>query len=791
MKQRSDRIERLVERISGLPGICVQRGVAFTESYKKTEGLPPVIRQAMANAYYLETMTLDIPDDELLVGNPTSKPRAGALLPEISIKWLTDELDNMSVRDWDRFEPITPEERQTIFDIMPYWDGKSLVDRWKGSVPKEDMALYESGYCGGLAFSGNIFYPAHMSINWERALRYGLSGIRKMAEDRLGEIGRPSYEELDSYHFYQGVCITLDGVARFAERYAELAESLADSGEKSAERTAELREIARVCRKVPNSPPDSYYEAIQAVAIIWVALEIENWGHGAMLGRPDQYLYKYYKNDVETGAITDDRVVELTEMLYIKLNSTVSLDDYRTATVFAGFPQIVNIVLGGVDKEGKNAVNELSYLFLEADRTVRLPMEDLVVRIGRETPREFIYKAAEVAKELKGKIKFVGDEVHLKQLTHDGYPLELARDYIVTGCNSPAIQGVSLDVPGGVFNLPLMLEYALNDGVSRMTGNQVGLKTGDPRKLASYDDIWDAFVKQTEYFVENAALLTNVDREMFAKYAPTPFQSALFTGPLEKGCDIFNGGISPYGRQAISICGAPNVGDSLAAIKKCLFEDKTITIQQLIDALDADFEGFEDVRYMLAKAPKFGNDEDYVDKLVDESLITTSNIVKKYMAHCGNPFNIAAAAITANVPHGAMLGATPDGRRAGTPISEGGISPQQGNNVSGPTATLKSVSKLTHTSYTNGAVLNMRINPASMKDEKGMNKFVDMLYTYFCNDGPFVQFNIIDTETLKAAQRDPEKYKDLLIRIATYTAYFIELSPQMQDDIITRMELEV
>ena len=786
---RPERIQKLVDRVGGLPAICVERGIAFTESYKETEGEPPVIRQAKALAHYLDTMTLSIPDEELLVGNPTSKPRAGALLPELNIAWLKDELDNMSVRDWDRFVAPTPEERKAIFDMMPYWEGRSTADQWKKYVPPETMALEGCGFFGGSAFAVNTFYPAHMSIDWGRMLKEGLSGIRLMAEEKQKSITPPKFDELESYHLYEAIKIIIDGVYRYAERYAELAEELAG---KTADpvRKCELLEMAEAVRRAPRNRPRSFREAMQAVALVWVVLEIENWGHGVTIGRPDQYLYEFYKEDKKKGAIADEEILILIEMLYIKLNSTVSLDDFRTATVFAGFPQICNVVLGGQKRDGSDAVNELSFLFLEAERYTRLPMEDLVCRINKNTPRDFVYKAVEVAKELNGKIKFVGDDVHLGQLMHDGYGLEESRDFVVTGCNSPSIQGVSLDVPGGIFNMPFMLELALNNGVARLTGEKVGLETGDPREFTAYEEIWEAFSKQLEYFIEAAITLTNTDRMLSARYTPTPFQSALFNGPIESGIEILNGGTGKYARHAISMAGAPNVGDAFAALKKCVFEDRSLTIGRVIDALDANFEGYDDVRYMLASAPKFGNDEDYVDKIVDETLALASKYVTRRNNYAGNPMNMAAAAITANVPHGYMLGATPDGRLAGTPISEGGISPQQGRNVNGPIPTLRSVSKLDHNNYTNGCVLNMRFNPASLKNEDGKNKFVDMLYAYFNSGGPFVQFNIIDKNTLLDAQKNPDKYQDLLVRIATYTAYFVELSPDMQSDIISRIEME-
>jgi formate C-acetyltransferase len=395
-----------------------------------------------------------------------------------------------------------------------------------------------------------------------------------------------------------------------------------------------------------------------------------------------------------------------------------------------------------------------------------------------------------VAKLLRGKLKFVSDETAIQQLLSDGKPLEYARDYIVSGCVLPAVPGYSFDVIGGPLSLPLMLELALNNGASRLTGEQIGPKTGDPRKFKSYNEVWDAYKKQVEALIPVAILVRNVDRELFAEFAPTPFQSSLFHGCIEKGLDITNGGTAPYTTDGISAVGAPNVGDPLAAIKKAVFEDKKITMDRLIDALDKNFEGEEEILRILKSAPKFGNDDDYVDSIVNEVLIHICNEVARYRGFAGSIFNVTAYVAAGNIQMGSLVGALPDGRRAGEPLAEGGVSPYQGRNVSGPTATMRSVTKLDLVRLTGGSALNMRFNPDALKDESKMRKFASLIRTYCETGGYHVQFNIIDSDMLRDAQRYPEKYKDLLVRVATYSAYFVQLGPEVQNDIIARTEFQ-
>lgn len=783
------RVARCADRLFTLPEICVERDRYYTRSYQQTEGELPALRQAKAFAETLEHMSVRIEEDELIVGCPCSKIRGGAVLPEMNAQWLASELDDMSVRKWDRFQRPSEEEREELLALLPYWKGKSVYDKWKKRVPEPVLKLHDSGFIGGVTFGNNGFYPCHVAVDYGMVLCQGLQARYQLAREKRAALDLTRIEHLEPYHYYSAMEIALDAVRRFSLRYAVLAETMAEA-EPDSERRAELLEIGRICRKVPWQPADTFREAVQSVYMTWVALMIEGWGHGMTLGRPDQYLIGYYRADLAAGRLTRAQAQELLELLFVKLNSTVTLDDHATATCFAGFPQAVNLTLGGVDRDGACAVNELTYLFMDAEEKIGMTAEDLVIRMGENSPAEYRLAAAKLAKTLKGKLKFVSDPVAIAQLLADGYPEELARDYIVTGCNSPSIPGVSLDVPGGLFNLALMLELALNNGVSRISGQQIGLQTGDPRTFESFEQVWEAFCAQTRHFLGAAVLMTNEDRRIFAQELPIPLQSALFHGPMDCGKDLFSGGTGRYARQSISLAGAPNVGDGLATLRRVVFEEKKISMAQLIDALDANFQGYEDVRFLLEKAPKFGNGDPYVDKLVDQVLVFGSDVLHSYLGECGTPFITAAATITANVPLGYGVGALPGGRLAGTPIAEGGISPQQGRNHSGPTATLRSVAGLTHTKLTNGSVLNMRFDPAALASNAAMEKFSQMIYAYLMAGGFFVQFNIIDTDTLREAQRDPERFRDLLVRVATYSAYFVELSPEMQEDIIARMEFK-
>lgn len=783
----TERVQRCYARMLTLPEICPERIRYYTESYRATEGELPVSRQSKAFENMLAKMTVKIAEGELIVGYASSKERGGAVLPELNAGWLNAEIDEMSVRAWDTFKAPSPAEREEILSLLRYWEGKSAYEMWEKRVPQPVMELYRSGFVGGVTFSNNGFYPGHHAVDYEKVLRHGLRALCAEAEARLAELNLDLLENVEKYHFYQAVIRSLRAVRGFAQRYADLAADMARR-EPDAVRRGELERIAAVCARVPWEPAENFWEAVQSTYFLWLTMMVEGWGHGLTLARPDQYLYPFYAQDIRSGAITQEQALEFVELFFVKLNTTVTIDDYATATCFAGFPQACDVTVGGVDADGRDAANELTFLLFEAERDVGSTAEDLVIRVSPVSSERYLLEAVELAKALKGKLKFVSDPVAFSQFRADGYPETLLWNYAVTGCNSPCLVGASLDLPGGLFNLPMLLEFALNDGKSRLTGAQVGPRTGDPRRFRSYEEVWEAFCRQVDFFTGKVVVMMNADRAIFAENLPIPYQSALMDGPIERGRDLFSGGTGLLARESYSLSGAPNVGDSLAALKKVVFEDGTLTMEQVIHALDVDFAGCEREWKLLADAPKFGNDEPYVDEIVNRVLVYAADAAAKYRSYCGTPVNVAAATISSNVPMGALVGALPDGRRAGTPISEGGISPHQGRNVSGPTATLNSVANVPHERLTNGAVLNMRFSPSALDTPEKMKKFAQLTRAYLLSGGFFVQYNILDTETLRDAQRHPERYRDLLVRVATYSAYFVELSPDMQNDIIARME---
>jgi formate C-acetyltransferase len=787
--QRSERVARLREGVLGVPAVCVERGCLITESYKQTEAEIPVMRRAKAIAHILANMSIYIRDGELIVGNSTSKIRGGTLIPEVQWKWMLDEIDTLQTREWDRTLPLSEEEKAKMRGFLSYWDGKALNDMWLTRVPEESLKVHAGFlYQSHTATNGTVHF-AHSNVDYEKVLELGLNGHKAQIEEKIKGLNLQDFDDYEKYQFYQAALITLDAAIAFAKRFAVLARELA-AKETDAGRKAELEKIAENCDWAPANPARNFHEALQSVWFIHIVLRVEGLGPGVTFGRPDQYLYKYYKNDKEAGKLTDAEACELIALLLVKANDLAILRRAAAAERFGGFPTLANVTIGGVKKDGSDAVNELSYLFLDAESEVGLTVEEYVIRVNKKTPDAFLLKACVVAKQLTGKFKFIGDELVIQQMLERGRPIEYARDYVVCGCFTPAIPSHCYDVTAAAINLPYIFELALNNGASRLTGEQLGPKTGDPRQFKSYEEVFDAYKKQMEYMTAQGVLLRNADFDMFRKYSPYPFLSILYDACMQSGRDLTNGGCAPYQAEGHGLAGLPNVGDSLAAIKKVIFEDGEYSMAELVDALDKNFEGEDRLLYLLGKAPKFGNDDDYADQIMNDVIAHFDGELKKYKSANGGQLVACASTVTSNLQYGKLVGALPDGRKAGEPLAEGGISPHQGRNTNGVTATLRSVAKLYNMKLSGGSVLNVKFNPDALSDEAKIKKLAAILRTYFETGGYHVQLNVVDGQMLKDAMAHPEKYKDLLVRVATYSAYFVELSPEIQNDIIVRTEFE-
>jgi formate C-acetyltransferase len=694
----------------------------------------------------------------------------------------------MSTREWDTFQQISEADAAKMAEFVPYWDDKSAYSKWIGQIPQEMADKIGITYVP-ISAPADGQHRCHVSPGVDIVVARGLKAIKEDVLERKARLeGESDPQKAEKLEWLDAVAITLDALVVFAKRYSDLAAGMAKE-EKDPRRKAELEKIAEVCAWVPEHPARSFHEAIQSMWFTYVALMVEGWGMGMSFGRIDQYLLPVYEKDIAEGRITKDGAIELIACLLVNMNGLCNFFDSWNAKNAPGFPMISNLTLGGVTPHGRCAVNDLSYLVLEAEDLVRLTSEDIVIRVNRNTPDAFLLKACEVAKNLHGKFKFISDDTAIQMLLSDGKPPEYARDYVVVGCTFPTVMRHSLDLSGDTHNLPLILELALNNGRQRLTGKLIGAETGDPRKFQSYEEVWNAYEVQLEKVIDDIYPYHCLARKAYNDYCPSPFQSALMDGCIEKCVDVIAGG-SEYRTDPINGGGLVNVGDSLAAIKKAVFEDKSITMSQLIDALDKNFEGEDDILRILENCPKFGNDDDYVDDIVNDALILFSNLGAKQKPFAGARPNSYLGYATMSLNMGEVTGALPDGHKATMPLADGGLSPSQGKNVNGATATINSVAKLDHVKITAGSVLNMRFNPDAVSDPVKLRKFASLIRTYGESGGFLIQFNVTSTETLRKAQKHPEQYRDLLIRVSTWSAYFVELPPEMQEDIINRLEFD-
>lgn len=785
--KRSERVERLRQRAITTPAVCLERAKYYTESYRNTEALPTVLRRAMAVSHVLDRMHIRIGEDELIVGCHTGKVRGGMWLPEVNGGWLLDELDTVQDRVWEKYQPLSQEEKELARELFSYWQGRTLADQWRALVPQEFLEVENIVQSGG--YAENCHYPGHFCLDYRRVVELGLEASIRDLDRRIEGLDSASADDLPKIHFYQAARLVQQAVIRFAGRYADLAEQQAETA--SPERRAELLEIAQICRRVPAKPAGSFREGIQGCWLMSIAAMIECCGAGVSLGRCDQYLYPLYRHDLDRGVLSRDEAKDLMSMLLIKMNDVTMLQAGFLQVGFSGYPVMQGLTIGGVDSDGKDAVNELSYLILDAEEEVGLTSEELVIRVSGQNPQSYLERACEVARNLSGKLKFVSDDSTIAALVQFGLPERAARDYISCGCHCPMVPAVNQISAGIIFNYPLMLELALNNGIHRQSGRQLGPRTGDASRFTSLEEIEDAFEQQFEALYRPAMAFKNADMYLYDTQMPCPLISSFYGSCLERGDDFFHHGIDPYAGHVTGICGLPNIADSLAAIQQVVFQDRQATMGQLLQALEANFEGYDQLLRQLKAAPKFGNDLDQVDLIARRVLRRTSEYVCRQHTWNGRRCAIGCIGMTVNIPYGEILGAMPDGRLAGEPLSEGGISPYPGRNVSGITAVLNSVAKMDHDWLENGSILNVRIAAGACATPDKLSKLA-MLVKVFCQKkGSLIQFNFTGTETLLDAQKHPERYKDLLVRVATYSSYFVELSTALQDNIISRTAMDL
>lgn len=782
----NERIGRMKKRFLESPRVVdIERVRIVTEVFKASEDKPRVLCRALALEGLLGRMTIAVREDELIVGNQTQEVRGVPLFPEYAVDWIETQMDDFPTRRGDRFQ-ITDGQKQALRKILPYWRGKNLRDRVKAATPDSlrDVLAHGVFVNENYTMSG----PGHISPHYPYLLRTGLGPIADDCDRRIAALDPqiPEFEEKSA--FYEACAVTARAIIGFAGRYADAAEALANSAE--AERRGELLRIAEICRKVPRAPAENFWEALQFIYFIQVAIQLEANGLAICLGRLDRTLGSLYQADIAEGRLTRDSAKELVECFYLKLSEVDKIYSNQATRFLQGPAHGQCITLGGVDAEGHDTTNELSVLLLEADRDIRLVQPDIALRIHDKTPQELLDMAVGNVREGINKIKVFGDKVITDSLRGIGVSSSDAWDFALLGCSEPVIQG-KMNTWGnsGHLNLAKCLELALNDGVCMLSNTRMGPPTGKAEDFACFEDLVNAFQDQVKYFISYLVEYDNLIDRLHAEETPLPLYSIVTPSCIERGLE-FNRGGADYNTTSPLGVGPITAGDSLAAVKKLVFDERRISMRDLLKALKSDFAGQESLRLMLInRAPKFGNDEDFTDNLANTVLRTFCDELRINMNARGGPFVGGLYYLSANIPYGAVTAATPDGRRKGEPLNDGGISPSHGMDRKGATAVAKSVGKLDNRKVPHGCVLNQRFHPSVFEGEGKSELFSDYIRTFVELGGWECQYNVITTEALREAQKEPGKYKDLVVRVAGYSAYFTELEKELQDDIINRTEL--
>ena len=791
-ERKSPRIERLKSRFySDKFYVDSQRALLVTESYRETEGQPIEIRRAKALETILNNIDVKILPDELIVGCQNgSSPRSANVFPEMATYWIERELDDFETRPQDKFI-VTERTKEELRSIFPYWKGKTLHDHMLTHMPAEtleQLLMDHPSVFGWCAYQNGV---GHIVQDHDRVIKKGYRQIREETEQALTGLDLTEPENIKKEAFLRAVLIVCDAVIQFGRRYADEAQRLA-AEEKDEKRKAELELTAQNCSRVPEHPAQTFHEAVQFLWFIELITQIETNGVSISPGRFDQYMYTYYRRDMEEGRLDEDKALDIIECLWIKLSEMVILYDKIMASFIANFSMGEHLILGGQNADGSDATNELSYLCLQAQMDVGLMQPNLSVRWHKNCGDRFLVEALRVVREKNAIPQFLNDELFIPSMVDRGVPLEEARCYSADGCDEMCIAGRT----GGQMFIYIshakVFELALNDGKCRLCGRQMGPKTGDPRSFISIDDALQAFKTQLEFATWHGAIALNTEVMVHAKVMPVPFLSSTLQGCIKRGTDMTAGGTDYYWTSLIAIAGMSNVGDSLAAIKKLVFEEKRVSMDELLDALDANFEGHEPLRQMLInRTPKFGNDIDYVDELTVNAVDMAYEESQKYRDPRGGQLKSsiwpAYLTVTAHVQFGESVGALPDGRFARTPLNDG-ISPSQGRDLSGPTAAMNSVAKLHQWQSTGGMIFNMKFSPTALSSDEHLQRLADLVKTYFEKGGGQVQFNVTSSKTLKEAKKEPEQHKNLMVRVVGYAALFVELNTVVQDDLIKRTQ---
>ena len=776
------------------PYIDAERAVLATQAYKENQNQPRVMVRALMLQKILENMSIYIEDKSLIAGNQATKNKNAPIFPEYTMEFVMNELDLFEKRDGDVFY-ITEETKQQLRDIAPFWENNNLRARGEALLPDEVSVFMETGVFGmeGKLNAGD----AHLAVNYERILAEGLKGYEERTKKLKAALDFTKPESIDKNVFYKAVLIVIDAVHTFANRYSKLAQDMALT-ETDAKRKEELLEISRICTKVPYEPASSFREAVQAVWFIQLILQIESNGHSLSYGRFDQYMYPYYKKDMENGSLSEESALELLTCLWIKTLTVNKVRSQAHTLSSAGSPMYQNVTIGGQTTDKKDAVNELSFTVLKSVAQTRLTQPNLTVRYHANLNKKFFDECIEVMKLGFGMPALNNDEIIIPSFINWGVKEEDAYNYSAIGCVETAVPGKWGYRCTGMsyINFPRVLLCAMNNGVDLTSKKRFTKGYGYFTEMETYEDLLAAWDKTVREMTRYSVIVENAIDKASERDVPDVLCSALTDDCIGRGKTIKEGGAVYDFISGLQV-GIANMADSLAAIKKLVYEEKKITKQQLWDAILDNFQSPENKKIqemLIEEAPKYGNDNDYVDNLVVEAYDSYLDAIKKYpntryqRGTIGGIRYGGTSSISANVGQGMGTIATPDGRNAFEPLAEG-CSPAHNADKNGPTAIFKTVSKLPTEKITGGVLLNQKMTPQMLSTEENKQKLEMLIRTFFNRlHGYHVQYNIVSKETLIDAQKHPEKHKDLIVRVAGYSAFFNVLSKKTQDDIIGRTE---
>jgi len=776
------RAGRLRERIINAPQeVSIERARYLTRSMKKNWDQHPLTRISLAFSDILDNISVVIRDDELIVGSRTEKQKGAPLFPENKVRWIVGDVDNFDTRVLQRALITDEEKKEIIDDILPFWEGKAVEYLLEEHLPEdvgEDMDKYI--FTMMLEITYGI---GHFTMDHDTVLSIGLLGIIARAREKYEALSATD-KKSEKGLLYQAMIRSMEAVIRHSHRYAEKAREMAEA-EQDPARREELKKIAEICMKVPEHPAETFHEAAQAVYFIHLVSQIESGGNSISLGRIDRILQPYYDRDREAGLIDYDGATELLSLLFLKTNEIWNVLEEAFIPGGEGTEgkTTQNVVVGGVDEDGNDATTELSRAGLDAFAQINTVQPNFGVRINKNTPHEFLTRAADHVRN-GVLMHFHNDDAIIPSLIESGHTTADARNYGVVGCLEPNAQGKTFGSTFAVqFNGIKCMEFALSGGIDNTFGYQSGLDTGDPADFTSFEDVWNAYATQVSHFIGQMVKGMRVLDETIARTVPSPFASAMIEGPMDSGTDVTSGG-AVYNSTGVQYMGFANVADSLYAVKKAVFEDRALTIGELAEYLSDDWTDAEDRRaYFLNKLPKFGNDVDEVDEMAKMILNHFCDVLATHKNYRGGAFWPGVFSVGFHLAMGSFTAATPDGRASGDVLGNG-LTPTTGNALQGPTSVVNSVTKLPLTRVFNGANLNLRL-PGKNVGTDALSAFIR---TYFEKGGLQVQFNMVDSSTLRSAQKEPDNYRDLVVRISGYSVLFTGLSDTAQDEIISRTE---